>query len=263
MKNRSCCLLGTASGIPTKTRNNVSIVLDAGDDYYLLDAGEPCAASMLRNGLDYNKVKAIFISHLDADHFAGVPMLIKSMILWARRRTPLKLFVPRRAVSDVRRCLAMMYLVDEALGFRLGILPLSEEFEYRDDNLSMTFHGNRHIKNRFCRNPALRDKYPELQKESFSFCLNLKNRKIVYTGDLARPEEMEAFIGGTDVLLSELAHFTPEAFFQYLSAQNVKRIICLHFHPDWDDRETELLGLAEKYGVKNIAMGRDGLRINF
>ncbi|MDD5596776.1 MAG: ribonuclease Z [Victivallaceae bacterium] len=263
MINYSCHLLGTASGIPTKTRNNVSIVLAVNNDYYILDAGEPCAASMLRNGLDYNKVKAIFISHMDADHFAGLPMLIKSMILWARRRKPLKLFVPRGAVADVKNCLAMMYLVDEARGFRLDILPLSEEFEYWDNNISMTFHGNRHIKNRFCRNPALKDKYPDLQKESFSFCIVLKNREMVYSGDLACLEEMDAFINGTDILLCELAHFTPEMLFQYLSDKSVKRIICLHFHPDWDDRNAELLELASKYGIKNIEMGRDNLQINF
>ncbi|MFA6713990.1 MAG: ribonuclease Z [Victivallales bacterium] len=263
MKSFSCRLLGTASGIPTKTRNNVSTVLDVNNDYYILDAGEQCAASMLRNGLDYNKVKAIFISHMDVDHFAGLPMLVKSMILWARRQTPLQLFVPRDAVADVKNCLAMMYLVDKALGFRLDILPLSEEFEYRDANISMTFHGNRHIKNRFCRNPALKDRYPDLQKESFSFCIQLKNRKMVYSGDLACPEEMDAFINDTDILLCELAHFTPETLFQYISAKNVKRTICLHFHPDWDDRDAELLELAEKYGISNIEMGRDGLQINF
>lgn len=68
--------LGTASGIPTANRYNESVVVIVNRDVYLLNAGEPCSASLVRRGIDHNKIKAIFISHMHADHFGGFPMLI-------------------------------------------------------------------------------------------------------------------------------------------------------------------------------------------
>jgi ribonuclease BN (tRNA processing enzyme) len=255
--------LGTASGIPTKKRNNVSVALNVNDIFYLLDAGEQCAASILRNDIDYNKIRAIFISHMDVDHFAGIPMLIKSMILWAHRKSPLKLFVPEKAMGDVKNCLKMMYMLDEILEFQLEILPIREMSAYEDENISMTFHGNKHIKNRLLRNSLIIEKYPDIQLESFSFNIFTQTRKIVYSGDLALINEMDSFIDNTDILFSELAHFSPKCLFEYISSKNVKRTICLHLHPDLDDKEAEILATAEKYSINDLQIGHDGMFLNF
>ncbi|MDD5774123.1 MAG: MBL fold metallo-hydrolase [bacterium] len=261
MEEFSCCLLGTASGIPTKKRNNVSIALNVNGTFYILDAGEQCAASMLRNEIDYKKIRSVFISHLDVDHFAGVPMLIKSMILWAARKEPLKLFVPEHAIADVKRCLQMMYLLDEVLGFRLEILPLNKNFIYKDENITLSCYSNRHIKNRFQHNPDIIAQHPNLQQESFSFCISTKGEKIIYSGDLALLNELDPFIEDTDLLLSELAHFSPDSFCKYISKKRVKKIIFLHLHPDLDNKEKEILALANKYGLKNTEIGFDGMKI--
>ena len=78
-------LLGTASGIPTLNRYNESVAIIVDRDVYLLDAGEPCSASLVRQGIDYNRIRAIFISHMHLDHFNGVPMLIALMQLTKRK----------------------------------------------------------------------------------------------------------------------------------------------------------------------------------
>jgi ribonuclease BN (tRNA processing enzyme) len=262
MKDFSLKLLGTASGIPTLKRNNVSIALNIGDIIYILDTGEQCAASFLRNDMNFNKVRAIFISHMDVDHFAGLPMLLKSMILWASRKEPLKVFVPENAIGNVKACLNMMYLLDEVLGFSLEILPINQEKTYNDENISISFYGNKHIKRRLKRNPCIASKYPDLQQESFSFCLQTKHKKIIYSGDLASLDELDSFIQHTDVFISEFAHFPPEDFFEYVSDKNIKKIILLHIHPDWDEKEDEILAIAHKYGTRNIEIGNDNLKIN-
>lgn len=263
MNELSCCLLGTASGIPTKKRNNVSIALNIDGGVYILDAGEQCAASLLRNDIRYSDIKAIFISHMDVDHFAGVPMLLKSMLLWEARRKPLKLFVPEKAIRDVRRTLQMMYLMDEVLGFPFEILPIDERTVYDDGCASISFRSNRHIKQRFLRNPAVLERHPGIQMESFSLSIRAKGRRIVYTGDLASTDEMDGLVDGADILFSELAHFPPETFFKHVSKKNVKKVICLHLHPSLDDKEVQMLELAAENGMKDVQIGYDGLKIDF
>ena len=58
-------ILGSSSGVPTKKRYPASIVLESGGNFYLLDCGEPCSSLLVREGISYNEIKAVFISHMD------------------------------------------------------------------------------------------------------------------------------------------------------------------------------------------------------
>lgn len=72
---------GSAGGAPTKRRNCTSFALKLESYAILLDCGEGTQRQMLVAGFKLSKIKYIFISHLHADHVAGlVPMLAtKSM----------------------------------------------------------------------------------------------------------------------------------------------------------------------------------------
>ena len=118
------CLLGTASGIPTKKRYNESVALIINKNAYLLDAGEPCSSSLIRKGIDYNKISAVFISHMDADHSAGIPMLVQTMQLGRKRKKTLKIFLPE-ASEQIKKYLEMMYLMSEIIPFKIKFFQLS------------------------------------------------------------------------------------------------------------------------------------------
>jgi len=255
-------LLGTASGIPTKNRYNECVALTINENVYLLDAGEPCSASLIRNGIDYNKIKAVFISHMDADHFAGVPMLIQTIHLVGKRKKPLKLFLPEAVTEKVRKYLEMMYLMDEILSFKVEFLPIKFNPVYEDECISFFAYPNNHIKSRLKDEVIVR--HPDIQMDSFSFCIITRdNKKIVYTGDIENVQELENFIDGTDLLLTEMAHVKPEETFKYLSRKKISKIICLHIHPDWNDKEKEILSLSRKYLDDTVKIGYDGMKLEF
>lgn len=254
-------LIGTASGIPTWNRYTESVALKIGDNLYLLDAGEPCSASMVRLGINYNRIRAVFISHMDPDHFAGLPMLIQTMELSQKRNgLPLKIFLPPKACRPVKEYLRMMYLMPETLSFKLEFIPLKEGEIYKNAKTSFSVHRTNHLKRRF----ISRKNMAPVPTDSFAFSATMPDkRRLVYTGDIAGPRDLDAFIDKTDLLLVELAHFRPEDLFACLAGKKVGKIVCLHIHPDWNDREKEILRLGRKYLKKNVIIGTDGMKIGF
>jgi len=248
-------ILGSASGIPTEKRFNVSSLLQVEKDFYLLDAGEPCAASLVREKIPYHRVKSVFISHMDPDHSGGIFMLIQLMEL-THRESPLYLFLPEEAIDEVKRYLKTVYLFKELLHFRLKILPIEKGIFYQDENLIASSLLNHHLKDR------LQKRYPSLKLQSYSFSLKAKEKRIGYSGDISEVEELGNLLTSfPDLLITEMAHFKPEELFKFLSKKDVKRIILTHIHPDWENKEEKILNLAKKYLGNKVTIAYDGMKI--
>lgn len=77
-------MLGTASAVPTLQRSLSAIAVRRDGDVFLLDCGEGTQRQMMRFGVSYMKVQAIFITHLHLDHFLGVFGLVETMGLNGR-----------------------------------------------------------------------------------------------------------------------------------------------------------------------------------
>jgi ribonuclease Z len=84
--------LGTGGSIPSARRNTASVLVRRGGDRLLFDCGEGTQRQMQRStGLI--GVDAIFITHLHADHYLGLPGLIKSYEMQDRTE-PLEIYGP-------------------------------------------------------------------------------------------------------------------------------------------------------------------------
>ncbi|MEM5811533.1 MAG: ribonuclease Z [Candidatus Aenigmatarchaeota archaeon] len=88
--------LGTVSGIPSTNRNQPAICIEYfGKNHYcyLFDCGENTQVQFMKSEISFMKIDCIFITHLHADHFAGLIPLIQTMNL-EKREEPLKIFSP-------------------------------------------------------------------------------------------------------------------------------------------------------------------------
>lgn len=92
--------LGVASATPTAVRHLPSVALWREGSVFLFDCGENAQMRMLQAGIKRSKIEAIFITHLDVDHFSGMLGLLATLQL-QRRESPLTIVGPKGIKSYV------------------------------------------------------------------------------------------------------------------------------------------------------------------
>lgn len=85
--------LGTASAIPSRSRNHSAIVVKVSDKVLLLDCGESTQRQLMFANVSPMRIDDIFITHLHGDHVLGLPGLIQSMAFRGRTE-PLNVYGP-------------------------------------------------------------------------------------------------------------------------------------------------------------------------
>jgi ribonuclease Z len=100
----SVLFLGTAGSMPTVQRAPASLLVRRGGDRILVDCGEGSQRQLLRS-IGLPDLEHIFLTHYHADHFLGLPGMLKTFTLRGRT-TPLTVYGPRGLrglMSDLRR----------------------------------------------------------------------------------------------------------------------------------------------------------------
>src|SRR3954447_16504345 len=100
----SVLFLGTAGSMPTVHRAPASLLIRRGGDRLLIDCGEGTQRQLLRS-VGLPDIEHVFLTHFHADHFLGLPGMMKTFALRGRN-VPLTIYGPRglRALmGDLRR----------------------------------------------------------------------------------------------------------------------------------------------------------------
>jgi len=92
--NFEVTILGTGSAIPTKDRFLSGQIVNHDEHFFLIDCGEGTQIQLRRYKKSFNRIAYIFISHLHADHYLGLPGLLSSMDLLGRT-SPITIFCPK------------------------------------------------------------------------------------------------------------------------------------------------------------------------
>ena len=84
--------LGTSHGVPGADRYCSSALVECGDNAYLIDGGAPVADLLIRYGVPYEKLKAVFTTHIHSDHTIGLLHLM-SLSSWKFKESSYDLYL--------------------------------------------------------------------------------------------------------------------------------------------------------------------------
>jgi ribonuclease Z len=87
--------LGTAASMPTAQRSPSAILVRRGGERLLVDCGEGTQRQLQRSVVGLPDLQEIFLTHFHADHFLGLPGMLKTFVLRGRVETPLTVYGPR------------------------------------------------------------------------------------------------------------------------------------------------------------------------
>ena len=209
--------LGTCSGTePMPDMHHCSWVLETEHGNYWFDAGENCAHRAYTSGIDTQATRALFVSHPHMDHIGGLANLLSCMRkIIGRYKKPLindnylDIFFPSQNILD-----AIKTVVSGSLMFELREHGLSDGLLYQDEKVKVSALHNRHMREDGSNG-----------WHSFSFLIESENKRIVFSGDVLKPDELDGLIGsGCDLLRMETGHHAVKDVCEYAVSRNVKAL---------------------------------------
>ena len=84
---------GTSGSVPTAHRAPSALLLRRGGERLLFDCGEGTQRQMLRSSVGLIELREVFVSHFHADHYLGLPGMLKTFALRGRE-LPLTVYGP-------------------------------------------------------------------------------------------------------------------------------------------------------------------------
>jgi ribonuclease Z len=85
--------LGTSASAPTAQRAPAALLVRRGGDKLLFDCAEGTQRQLMRSTLGLPELEEIFLTHFHADHYLGLPGLLKTFSL-RQRELPLTIYGP-------------------------------------------------------------------------------------------------------------------------------------------------------------------------
>lgn len=134
---------GTAGSVPTARRGLPALLVRRGADRILFDCGEGTQRQLV-SSVGLMELTEVFLTHFHADHWLGLPGLLKTFDLRARER-PLRISGPR----GVRELLALALRAAGSVKYELQLVEIEPGDTLRRDGYNVAAFSVAH------RGPAL------------------------------------------------------------------------------------------------------------
>jgi ribonuclease Z len=217
-------LLGTGCPPAVMNRFGPSLLVEAGDQKFLFDAGRGALQRLNQVKVRWGDVQGVFLTHLHSDHVVGFPDLWLTGWLTPGRDVPLQVWGPR-GTKKMMSHLEQAYEYD--IRIRLyedraspdGVVILAEDvaegFVYEKNGVKITAFEVDHT-------PV---------KPAFGYRIDYAGRSVVLSGDTRVSENLIRHAQGVDLLVHEVA--SPETFQRAGSPpERAKSVVAHHVTPE-------------------------------
>jgi ribonuclease Z len=125
--------LGTSGSMPTAQRAPAALLLRRGGERLLFDCGEGTQRQLLRSSVGLIDVREIFLTHYHADHYLGLPGMLKTFAMRGRE-VPVTIYGPpglRDLFDALRRIFGKLTYTVELKELRPGDELIREDYRLR------------------------------------------------------------------------------------------------------------------------------------
>jgi len=218
-------LLGTGTPVPAMNRFGPSILIEAGGQKFLFDAGRGAMQRLAQLKVRWQDIDGVFLTHLHSDHVVGFPDLwLTGWLVGPGRDRPLRVWGPRGTQK-------MMSKLEEAYDFDIrirlyddraspdGVVILAEDIGegvvHEKGGVKITAFDVDHT-------PI---------KPAFGYRIDHAGRSVVLSGDTRVSDNLIRHAQGVDLLVHEVA--SPETF-QRAGAppERAKGVVAHHVTPE-------------------------------
>jgi ribonuclease Z len=291
--------IGSSSAVPSRKRGLPANMINYKGERILFDCGEGAQRKIMEEKMGLMKIDRIFISHWHADHFSGLLGLIQTLEMEGREK-PLYIYGPPRTEEFTEQILDTGYFSrsydifaedlvegDVIVGEGYEVRPF--EVEHSVNAFSFVFEEDSEVK-------ADKEKMEELGLGASPKIGDLKDgetveidgktvrpedvvkevpgRKVVYSGDTAKCDNMIENAEGADLLIHEATcmhemiedrkgHTSALQAGEIAEEAGVERLVLTHISRRYQGREEELVEEArEIFEASELAVDGEKLEIS-
>ena len=209
--------IGTSHGVPEAHRRCSSSLLEINGSYYVVDMGTQTVEDLRHRGIAIRDVRMVICTHPHGDHTDGLISFV-DLVNWYFKDASPTVILPNEKLIEAMKL--WLTTVESGNPVREGIRfeVTQPGVTYKDENVTV-----RAIPTQHC-------------KDSFALLFEAEGKKILFTGDLRHPTvdfPAAAFEEDIDLILCELAHFSPDDCVPVFDKTKAKRILHNHISPRW------------------------------
>jgi ribonuclease Z len=190
-------LLGTGTPQPTMERFGASTLVQAGSATLLFDSGRGSLQRLFQLNVSYDKIDALFLTHLHSDHIVGLPDLWLTGWLISGREMPLNVFGPT-GTDEMIKNLQKAFAFDIKIrvgddkkaeeGSKLLVKEIEQGIVYEKNGVKVIAFKVDH--------------HPDIP--AFGYRIEYGGHSVVLSGDTRYSENLIRFAKGADLLLHEV-----------------------------------------------------------
>ncbi len=250
--------IGTGSGSTSLKRNHSSFIIDSGSYILLVDTGDGISRALLSQGIRFDGINGILISHLHPDHFSGLAALLVQMKM-LDRTGEIDIFINQAVVEFVKKFLRQSYIFIERMGFDINFKVFNDDEKVRvTDNLTFYSKQNSHLAKYLNYD---KDKLIKFSCSSFIFEEN--GRSVFYTGDIGSEKDLYLFEEyGFNVMISEASHVPYEEILSAFRRHGSEKLILTHIEDPEEGKLEDFFGGTSEEAGKEIIIARDGMTLS-
>lgn len=219
--------LGSGDAFGSGGRFNTCMLVEADSTRFLIDCGASSLIAMKRCQVPPNSIDTIFISHLHADHFGGLPFFVLDA-QFSKRMSPLTIAGPPGLRRTFTQAMDLFFPGSSKIPqkFDVQILELEPRVQASINNISVTPYvvSDTHVR----------------ESPSFALRVEADGRILTYSGDADWCQELAEAAREADLFVCEAYFYEKEIQYhinlktleKHLPEIRPKRLILTHMSPD-------------------------------